>query len=199
MQIGQSFGRLDSLSSVLLIGRWGYYTSGQGFGLDASNSIKVFPREAPVQTDAPQVQTVTTAARKTVAHLRQWVGAVYVLRQPSEIPGYDSRTAAREAAHEGLPLAAPKSSSPSVARADLSERADLADAPWRDLADGGAIKLIDPWPQLCDDTACHAIQNDVGQYFDTNHVTNSAALRMRELFAPFFVRARDQALLEVKQ
>lgn len=48
VQIGQSFGRLDSLSSVLLIGRWGYYTSGQGFGLDASNSIKIFPREAPV-------------------------------------------------------------------------------------------------------------------------------------------------------
>lgn len=195
VQIGQSFGRIDSLQSVLLIGRWGYYTSGQGFGRDADNTIVLHPRDTPLQTGQTQAQLVTLAARNTVDHLRRSVGPVYVLRQPPEIPGYDSRAAAREAAHADLPLAAPAHTQAAVARTDLAERAALADAPWRPLAASGQITLIDPWPGLCDDTNCHALLQGVGQYFDTNHVTNSAALRLRTLFTPVFEQARDQTAL----
>lgn len=195
VQIGQSFGRLESLQSVLLIGRWGYYTSGQGFGRDATNTIAIRPREAPLHLNQTQADLIAQAARDTVDHLRHWVGPVFVLRQPPEIPDYDSRDAAREAAHAGLPLAARASTAPNVARSDLAARAALANAPWLPLEKDGAITLIDPWPGLCDDATCRAIHEGVGQYFDTNHVTNSAALRLRDLFEPAFRAATKQTAL----
>ena len=50
----------------------------------------------------------------------------------------------------------------------------------------GAIRWIDPWPRLCGEGACHALNGDTGYYFDNNHLTNSAALALRDLFAPVF-------------
>lgn len=195
LQIGQSFGRLESLQSVLLIGRWGYYTSGTGYGRDAENTIALLPREAPLNIQDTQSDIVTAAAKDTVAHLRHWVGPVYVLRQAPEIPGYDSRDAAREAAHSGLLLAAQPSVKPKIERSSLAQRAALADAPWKPLAQAGLVTFLDPWPFLCGPVTCDALYKDVGQYFDTNHVTNSAALRLRSVFAPVFHGLSDHANL----
>lgn len=186
LQIKQSFGRLPSLQSVLLIGRWGYYAEGRGIGLDAGNTIRVQPSTAALQTGVPQAQRVAEAARGTVEHLQGWLPAVHVLRQPPEIPQYDSRIAAREAAHGGLLLAAPPRTETQVAREALAKRSALADAPWRAMADDGRITLLDPWPYLCDATHCSALHDGTGQYFDNNHLTNSAAVRLRGLFAPVF-------------
>lgn len=54
------------------------------------------------------------------------------------------------------------------------------------MAEAGAITWLDPWPRLCDDSACHALHGGTGYYFDNNHLTNSAALALRDLFAPVF-------------
>lgn len=186
LQIRQSFGRLDTVDRVLLIGRWSYYASGQGVGLDAANRIGLHPTDGPGTAGEPQVQLLARAARATVAELSDRVGRVHVLRQPPEIPFYDSRRAAREAAHAGRPGAADPVTRDAVDADALVLRRTLADAAWLDLVEAGRIDYLDPWPHLCDGSRCRAVQDGVGLYFDNNHVTNAAALRLRGIFAPVF-------------
>ena len=61
-----------------------------------------------------------------------------------------------------------------------------AEAPWRAMAEAGEITFIDTWPRFCDAEACHALQGGTGWYFDNNHITNTAARALRDLFAPVF-------------
>ncbi|MFW2589672.1 acyltransferase family protein [Sagittula sp. SSi028] len=181
-QIRRGLPELGSLSHVLLVGRWAYYATGQGVGLDAANHITV----QSAQGGGTGSDALAQAARATVAELSQQGRAVFVLRQTPEIPDYDSRQAAREAAHAGLPFAAAPKTRDSVAEAELASRAAQADAPWLPLAEAGAIQFIDPWPLLCADGRCSALQGGTGQYFDNNHLTNSAARRVRSALAPVF-------------
>jgi peptidoglycan/LPS O-acetylase OafA/YrhL len=194
-QIKQALGQIGSIDSVLLIGRWAYYAEGRGVGLDQHNTIALFPTDSAPREDQLQAQLLMALARDTTMHLRGFVDRVHVLRQPPEIPFYDSRKAAREAAHAGWPLAAPRQSQPAVSRDLLTLRTTLADAPWVPLANSELVTWIDPWPRFCEGALCHAIHGGVGQYFDNNHITNSAALRVRDLFAPVFDPRHPQTAL----
>ncbi|WP_300532359.1 acyltransferase family protein [uncultured Mameliella sp.] len=185
-QIRQALPALDSLESVLLIGRWSYYATGQGVGLNAHDRIALHPTDRPESTQVTQPQLLAEAARDTVAELRRHVPRVHVLRQPPEIPLYDSRIAAREAAHAGLPLAAPARTETSMPADAIVLRATLSDAPWLPLAEEGRITFLDSWPQFCSQDTCSAVQAGQGQYFDNNHLTNSAAIRIRAVFRPVF-------------
>ena len=188
LQIRQSFGSLPGLEKILLIGRWTYYASGTGIGLDAANTIAIHPHETPTRIDELQEDIVNAAARTTVSDLLDWFDEVVVLRQPPELAEYDSRLAAREAAHRAWPLARAPVTRPEILRAELAQRIAASEAPWRAMAEAGAITLIDPWPRLCDDRACHALVDGKGYYFDNNHMTNTAARDLRDLFAPVFAR-----------
>ncbi|MBV7395164.1 acyltransferase family protein [Mameliella sediminis] len=185
-QIRQALPALDSLDSILLIGRWSYYATGTGLGANAHDSIALHPADGPVSTALLQPQLLAQAARDTVAELSPLVGRVNVLRQPPEIPLYDSRAAAREAAHRGLPLAAPAETQSTVPAEAIVLRATLSDAPWVPLAEGGRIAFLDTWPYFCADGICSAVQDGRGQYFDNNHLTNSAAIRIRDVLRPVF-------------
>lgn len=186
LQIRQALPALEGLQRIALIGRWTYYAQGSGIGLDAGNTITLFPADAPTPAEAPQSQIVAAAARATVEDLRQTGVQVIALRQPPEIPNYDSRRAAREAAHAGWPLAQTPVTDPDMPRAALAQRVSEAEAPWRALAEAGEIAFIDTWPRFCDAEACHALQGGTGWYFDNNHITNTAARALRDLFAPVF-------------
>ncbi|WP_299926909.1 acyltransferase family protein [uncultured Pelagimonas sp.] len=195
LQIQQSFARLESLETVLLVGRWAYYVSGTGVGLDAHNTISIHPTDGAQKLTLTQPQLITNAARESVEFLKGRFSQVHVLRQPPEIPKYDARLAARETAHYGLPLAAEPVTKSTATVDGLAVRAAMADAPWLSLAESGSINWIDSWPGFCDGSTCGALHENVGQYFDNNHVTNSAALRVRALFEPVFESVTRQSAL----
>ncbi|MBS0123378.1 acyltransferase family protein [Thetidibacter halocola] len=184
-QIRQSLVRLDNLDSVLLAGRWSYYASGQGIGLDSTRHIAVHHVDETRNT-LSQAALVIGSARETVALLRQRVGMVQVLRQVPEIPMHDSRMAAREAAHLGWPLATRPATQSDVPRDALALRAALADAPWRPLAKMGTIRLLDPWPLLCDAATCHATRDGTSLYHDNARLTASGARALAPLLLPVF-------------
>ncbi|WP_343503031.1 acyltransferase family protein [Alloyangia pacifica] len=186
LQIRQALPAMTNLQRIALIGRWTYYAHGAGVGLDAGNTIQLFPTDAPTPADAPQSQIVAEAARATVAELRADGPEVIALRQPPEIANYDSRRAARESAHAGWPLAPAPVTNPDMPRGPLAQRVTEAEAPWRAMAETGEISFIDSWPRFCDAEACHALQGSEGWYFDNNHITNTAARALRDLFVPIF-------------
>ncbi|MDU8910823.1 acyltransferase family protein [Aestuariicoccus sp. MJ-SS9] len=194
-QIRQSFGRMESLEKILLVGRWTYYSGGTGVGLDAENRIAVYPVDGPVDEAQPQSERIAEAAAATVAGLMDFFDEIAVLRQPPEIAEYDSRRAAREAAHRAIPLAAVPVTRDSIPRSALAARVTEAEAPWREMAASGAVIWIDTWPRLCDQTECDALHDGTGFYFDNNHLTNSAAIALRDLFAPVFGGEKRQTAL----
>ncbi|WP_223865919.1 acyltransferase family protein [Salipiger aestuarii] len=188
LQIRQALQGLPSLRKVLLVGRWTYYATGTGIGLDAHNTIALHPTDAPARIGGVQADILARAENATVNALLDRFDEILVLRQPPEIAHYDSRLAAREAAHAGWPLARAPVAQSDTPRASLDRRVAPAEAPWRALSDSGVITWIDPWPSLCDATACHALIAGKGYYFDNNHLTNTAARDLRALFAPVFAR-----------
>lgn len=190
-QIKQSFGHLPSLRAVLLVGRWGYYASGQGDGLDHDRQIQLYPTQVLRQANEVQAQVLGRAARETVRHLKSWGLHVAVLRQPPELPYYDSRRAAREMVHGDHFFGMGRVIRDREPLGALAPRMRLADAPWIDMARGGDIVWLDPWPELCDTEICAAIQGGVGRYFDNHHLTLSGGWALGPLFLSLFSAVGD--------
>lgn len=179
-QIRDALDQMPDIRDVLLIGRWAYYATGTGTGIDAQNTITL-TRDGP---QAPQATILADALRSTVDTLSARDRNVFLLRQPPEIPQYAAPEIARDLAHRRLtPDAARRLGQ--VPTAQAKRRAASAQAA---VAASGA-QVLDPWPLLCDAFLCEAIRDGQGQYFDNNHITNSAARRLRTIFAPVFGKA----------
>ncbi len=174
-QIRKGLASLTGVSRVLLIGRWSYYAEGRGIGVDEDNTIALSGLGG-----SNNAQVLNRAIPPTVAELRRHFDEVHVLRQVPEVPGYDSRDAARDLAHGRR--AAPFT----VARADLTARIARSEAPWKGEEEAGSIRWIDTHETLCDGDTCGVIQNGESWYFDNNHINNIGAVQMRHLFAPLF-------------
>lgn len=182
--IRKGLSQIDSLKTLLLVGRWSYYATGTGSGRDAHNRITLAPAPDSNLPVRPQHTLFNAALTRTLAELAPQFGRIFVLRQMPEVPDYDSRQIARALAHGRMargdevvfkvPL--------DVAKA----RAARAEAPLVALEAAGRITLIDGWPRLCGASACSVMQDSEAWYFDNNHLTNRAAIALGDLFAPVF-------------
>ena len=175
---------LNSVERVLIVARWSYYAEGQGHGLDAHNRISLSPAPGAGLEGAPDL--MAAALTRTVAELSA-LGPVHVLRQVPEMPAYTAARAARALAYGRDETIAPALRVP---RDAAEARGARADAMLRDLAEEGAIILIDPWPRLCDAEACGVMPAGAPVYFDTNHLTNGGALLLRDLLLPALAGAK---------
>lgn len=182
--IRAGLARIDSLHTLLLVGRWSYYAEGQGIGRDAHNRITLAPQPDSLLPQGPQHTLFNAALTRTIAELSAQFPRILVLRQPPEVPEYDSRGVARALVHHRMSF--DDTTRLTVSRASVETRASNAEAPLFALARTGAITLLDPWPRLCDATTCTVMQDGAAWYFDNNHLTNRAALALRDLFAPAF-------------
>jgi peptidoglycan/LPS O-acetylase OafA/YrhL len=177
-QIEAALPELSSVKRVLIMARWSYYAEGQGYGLDAHNTIRLDPAPGSGLEDAPDL--MAAALERTVESL-SLLGPVTVLRQMPEMPGYTSLRAARAMAH-GREKEVPAMLT--VPRAEAEARAARADAMLNALAAEGRITLIDGWGKVCDTETCSVLQEGAPIYFDTNHLTNRGALLLRDLLRP---------------
>ena len=157
------------VSRILLVGRWSYYANGAGFGLDKQNGIKLS-------------KPFNVALKQTISELKSNFSDVFVLRQPPEFPRYDSRDVARLLAHGRIHQDAKLEALLTVTPQELQGRHDAAEAAFEDLD----IVTLDPWPLLCPKNQCRAVHGNLGYYFDNNHVTNTGARQLRQVFAPVF-------------
>ncbi len=173
---------MPELRDVLLVGRWSYYATGQGSGTDAHNTITL---RSEVYGPMAQEVLLQRALTETVQDISLQDRAVYVLRQPPEITDYKASTVARALAHKRI---TPKDARRvgQVTMIHASVRAALGDA----AIQASGAQVIDTWPWFCGPFLCDAVHSGVGQYFDNNHVTNSAARRIRAIFYPVLARQR---------
>jgi hypothetical protein len=172
--IARDMSSLAAVRDVLLVGRWSYYASGRGVGLDAENTIALAGYGA-----SGNAAVVRAGLAASVPILTAEFGRVHLLEQMPEMPRYDSREAARLLAH-GRTSEAEVAARASVARAEAEARYALA----REAI--SAAPVIKIWDAVCTGETCSALQGAASWYFDNNHITNTAAKAMAARFAPLF-------------
>lgn len=172
---------LDSVQNLLLVGRWSYYATGTGVGRDARNTIALAGHDG-----GTNAEVFSNALKASLPVLEQNFERIFVLRQPPEIPFYDSRTVARQLAHGQL---TPENAPLSLPRDQAEARAAPGEALFAPWLEAGDLHLIDPWPKLCDASECTVMQDGESWYFDNNHLTNRAARALAPFFEPVFERA----------
>lgn len=181
-QILDGLGAFSSARQIVLVGRWTYYASGSGFGVDEHNKIVL--SAAPGFGLAAQGQQALYEAAwdLTVQRLKPHFEQIHVLRQAPEMPRYDSRSVATKLAH-GRATEETVAATLSVDASELTGRFEQADRPLNRLSSEGAIRLIDPWPMLCT-PQCSVVHDGVSYYFDNNHLNTSGADALRGLWRP---------------
>jgi hypothetical protein len=183
-QMQSALTQVEGVANLVFIGRWAYYAEGAGTGLDAHNEIILNAAPGSGLTGATQDVLYASAWDMTINTLSRHFAHIYVMRDVPEIPQYGSRDLARQLAHghmtqaEAAPLL-------EVSRSVVEERVARAEAPLFSLVEDGMITLVDPWPILCGDI-CTVMHGEQSWYFDNNHITNTGARALRELFAPVF-------------
>ena len=178
------------IEKILLIGRWTYYAHGGGVGSDAMNTIELNATANASPHD--QSELFTDAVLASVEEIAGHVPAVYVLEQVPEVPFYDSREVARRLAHGADQHEEQKRFV--VSRRDVEERSAAAEAGFLKLAKrDDRIHWLPTRDRLCEDGSCSSVHDAHSYYFDNNHITNTAAMALRDLFVPVLGSDRSVA------
>jgi peptidoglycan/LPS O-acetylase OafA/YrhL len=178
----EGLGAMQPLRSIVLIGRWTYYASGTGVGVDAHNRIQLMAEPGFDASSEDQIDLYEAAWTKTIEKLQSHAERVHVVRQVPEMPRYVSREIARKLAY-GQISSDEVSVFLTVDRQELDQRVDLAERPLLRLHQQGDIGWIDTWPLLCKPD-CQVVQDGVSMYFDNNHVNIAGADLLRSLWIP---------------
>lgn len=173
---------MKHMHRIVLIGRWSYYATGSGIGVDEHNKIWLSAASG-FEGDAQGQQALYESAwTRTVSALNPHFDQIHVLRQVPEMPRYVSRDFARKLAHGRLDQEE-TSEILAVTTQELDVRSEQAEKPLRKLAAEGAIQLIDTWPLLCR-PECEVVHDGVSYYFDNNHLNTAGADALRKLWLP---------------
>jgi len=174
-----------TIRSVVLVGRWSYYVSGRGVGADDFNTISL---KSTAAAPAGQEQVFDSAVAATVKELATHFDRVFVLQQPPEIQRYSSKLVAR-ALSAGRIDDEKLRNVLSVTVKEANERAANSETPFLSLASQSKIVWLSTWPKFCDGANCGVLHDGKSNYFDNNHITNSAASRIRDVLEPLFSSA----------
>ncbi len=186
-RILEGLAEMKPLRRIVLVGRWSYYATGTGVGVDEHNKIQLSAAPGFDLVGQGQLALYESAWDLTVKELKNHFDQIHVLRQIPEMPRYISRDVARKLVH-GHMNPDDLAGLLSVKEQELNQRVDQAEKPLRRLAANGSIQLIDTWPLLCR-PECEVVHDGVSYYFDNNHLTIAGADVLRSLWQPIFAGA----------
>lgn len=191
-RIRKAISRLGKIDALLLIGRWAYYAEGRGIGNDSHNTIKISRASDSSIGEDDRHAVFDAAVQSTIKELSEVIPRIFVLRQVPEIPTYDSRDAARRIAH-GFLTPDDAVSLFTVPSSAVADRVEASERPFRKLAADGTMTWIESWDGFCRDGHCSALRDGRALFFDNNHVVNSTAIALRQMFDPLMRGATDAA------
>jgi peptidoglycan/LPS O-acetylase OafA/YrhL len=180
--------RRSTIKKILLVGRWAYYSEGQGVGIDAQNLIRITRATDPAADSATattqQAAIVAQALADTVRWLRAHDYEVYLLEDMPEIPDFSSRRLFQtvRAGHADAEEAIARFGK--VARADVERRQRRSNEALAKAAADNAATIVRTHQLVCNAESCSAWSAYGPAYFDNNHITGSTSRRIREIFLP---------------
>jgi peptidoglycan/LPS O-acetylase OafA/YrhL len=178
-QIFEAITRVRSIKKVVIATRGPLYFSGEGSGFEGKSPFSIAPFSAtPGANQTSQAEMFHQGYSAFVAKIiTLGKEAVFVIDAP-ELQQSAAQCIRR-------PLSLTEKAQPSC---DQSKVKVLArQAVYRDMvakiqSDNPALKIYDSLNQLCDQTTCYAMRNDLLMYWDDDHISVSAsAMLLRDL------------------
>lgn len=173
----------ERLRDVLLIGRWAYYTSGGGVGIDSANRIDLL--RFPADSGSNQ-EVFRSALLGTVYELNRARRKVTILQSVPEFESFNARLLAQRvlASRDSLAILAEKMGT--MPKAAVMKRQTAASAAINPLITSGQAEYLKVEDLFCDEQVCYAVKQNVPVFFDNNHLTVKASIANREIFDSFF-------------
>ena len=171
---------------VILTGRWSYYLSGEGVGVDAENRIKLW-REGDADdsnSGITQNQIFVHAFEETVKELHQKNKKVFIVEQPPEFSNYRSRKLAVGLLNNNKDIESNLDRLTNASYQSVEDRQKEMQAKFQELADQDLATILRTHSYFCDDMNCSAIQNQLPLYFDNNHLSSLGAESISDIFIP---------------
>jgi peptidoglycan/LPS O-acetylase OafA/YrhL len=193
-EVRRYLGEHGTIKKVLLIGRWSYYTEGEGIGEDRQNRIRV-ERITPAATasagdpsssrvSSDEASIVTSALSDSVRWLHDNGFEVYVMEQPPEIPEFIGRRLFQTVRGNHASVEQAIADFGSVAREAVDRRQMAANEALQLLAARGEATLLPTHDLFCGRESCTAWGGSAPAYFDNNHLTNQTSQRIHGIFVP---------------
>jgi len=182
-----SLAKLPSIRSVMLVGRWAYYTEGRGIGIDAHNRIRVEPLDVDGAAGAAagdQARIVAAALRSTVAWLHGAGYKVSLLEQVPEIPQFTGRKLFQTVRSGRDSVAGAIAGFGTVERAQVEARQRAATLALQEAAGTGAATILPTHSLFCRGAVCSAWAYSRPAYFDNNHLTVTTSREIRSSLLP---------------
>lgn len=181
-RLRQALPDMPHLKRIVMIGRWSYYATGSGVGVDAHNRISLAATPGDGLGDRSQQALYESAWGITVKELSSHFDEIHVLRQVPEMPRYTAKEFARRMVHGRIDPQEIEAAL-HVEAGELQARVAGSEQPLQQLAATRSIRLIDSWPLLCG-TRCEVVHDGLSYYFDNNHLNNAGADALRGLWRP---------------
>lgn len=176
-----ALGQDPALRDVVLIGRWAFYASGHGIGIDSDNSVRLTWAD---RRDGLPATLFDAGLTRSVEMLRGQGKRVFILEQLPEFPDFSAYRLAARVILRGDAIAQATGAIGLADRAAVDRRQAIAQrALARQAANGGAI-ILSSHDRFCGPARCSAVQDGHPLLFDHNHVTVDGSYRLRGLFDP---------------
>ncbi len=172
------------IDAVVLIGRWSYYLNGGGVGVDAHNTITIWPDGQRPGSLADEGEYFTGAIYATMQALAASGKSVFVVEQPPEFSRYMPRKIAIDLMRDASSMEA------NVARfavenyANVLARQGRIQPVFRAAQAEGLATILPTHKFFCNGDMCSAMIDGSPVYFDNNHVSSYGAVQIKHMFSP---------------
>lgn len=188
-----------TIDSVVLVGRWAYYSTGTGVGLDRDVTVRLsrVPGESGESTD--QAALFAEGLRATVRALRSQGIKVYVLEQLPEFEDFRSSSLAKALQSGSVDHAQAVQRVAVMDRSRLEHRQAAVQGVLGQLEASGDAVVLRTHQRFCNAERCNLLVDGVPAYFDNNHITDTTARRIRDVFEPALASIPLPAAIAVTQ
>ena len=181
------------IKTIVLVGRWAYYLSGRGLGADANHAVTLSPSAGAPLSSRSQPELFEAALNRTIDELRALGLDVFILEQLPEFGDFSSSKLARGLRRGTADYQQTIASLGTEDYQIVQQRQAVMSAYLKDEESRSPGSVLRSHSYFCNGDACSLVSGGVPSYFDNNHVTASAAVRLRGLFAPALPELSAQA------
>ncbi len=170
------------IKNLILIGRYAFYASGDGYGSDGGlkpGTVKIVRNSMTQDLGGDDYASVLADGLKTTLLTVKAARITVVLEAPEL--GFDPKSCVdvrpvRLTNHVRTPCA--------ITRREVDLRQQNYKAPFLDVLKGfPAVRVIDPMDSLCDAALCYGIDGNEVRYTDDNHVNAIGASKVLKALA----------------
>lgn len=172
------------INAVVMVGRWSYYLNGQGTGIDADNTIALWPESGSIDSVDNQADFFVAQFKKTVKQLDTFGIDIFAVEQVPEFSQYHARILALNSMR-GLHEADETHGGLTIENYDrVLERQGPIKAAMTELEKNNLIQILPTHHYFCNGESCSVMLDGAPAYYDNNHVSTSGAVKISGMLTP---------------